>query len=434
MDDLKLLGATANQLQQMLRIVEEFSNDIKMKFGLNKCRTINIVRGKLQEGGFEMQNGQNIAAMEAQETYKYLGMKQAQRIEQQTMKQEFTKEFLSRIRRVLKSNLNSKNTFKALNTYAFTALNYSFGIIKWSRTDIQNMQRKTRTLLMKAKKHHPRSALERTTLPRNQGGRGLADLERQLEGQITNLRAYFFRKVETSILHRAVCDADDSTPLRLKEREMPTHNRTDGEKMQAWMEKPLHGRYSNEINQDYVDREASNYWLTSGQLFPETEGFMLAIQDQVIATRNYLKYFVKDPTVQNDKCRYGCQTVETIQHVTGGCQAFAPTEYKERHDSVAKIIHQELALKFKLGPVDRVQDKPEVILENNEYRLYWDRTILTDQRVTNNRPDLIFTDKRSKKTMLIDVAIPNINLREKHNEKILKYRDLQEQVRRQWQM
>ena len=37
--------------------------------------------------------------------------------------------------------------------------------------------------------------------------------------------------------------------------------------------------------------------------------------------------------------------------------------------------------------------------------------------------------------MLIDVAIPNNNnLRQKHNEKILKYRDLQEQVRRQWQM
>ena len=61
-----------------------------------------------------MQNGQNIAAMEAQETYKYLGIKQAQIIKQQTIKQEFTKEFLSRIRRVLKSNLNSKNTFKAL--------------------------------------------------------------------------------------------------------------------------------------------------------------------------------------------------------------------------------------------------------------------------------------------------------------------------------
>ena len=85
------------------------------------------------------------------------------------------------------------------------------------------------------------------------------------------MRAYFFRKSETSKLHRAVCDADDSTPLRLKDREMSTHNRTDGEKMEAWMEKPLHGRHANEINQDYVDRESSNYWLTSGT-FPRNGG------------------------------------------------------------------------------------------------------------------------------------------------------------------
>ncbi|CAH2011569.1 unnamed protein product, partial [Acanthoscelides obtectus] len=51
---------------------------------------------------------------------------------------------------------------------------------------------------------------------------------------------------------------------------------------------------------------------------------------------------------QSDKCRYGCQDSETIQHVTGGCQAFAPTDYKERHDIAAKFIHQELAYKFKL--------------------------------------------------------------------------------------
>ena len=165
MDDLKLLGATANQLQQMLRIVEEFSNDIKMEFGLNKCQTINIVRGKLQEDGFKMQNEQNIAAMKAQKTYKYQGIKQGQRTEQQTMKQEFTKEFLSRIKLVLKCNPNSKNSFKVPNTYAFTALNYSFGIIKCTGTDIQNMQRKTRTLLMKAKKHHPRSARDRIGYP-----------------------------------------------------------------------------------------------------------------------------------------------------------------------------------------------------------------------------------------------------------------------------
>ena len=30
-----------------------------------------------------------------------------------------------------------------------------------------------------------------------------------------------------------------------------------------------------------------------GELFPETEGFLIAIQDQVIATKNYQKYIIK---------------------------------------------------------------------------------------------------------------------------------------------
>ncbi|CAH2020064.1 unnamed protein product [Acanthoscelides obtectus] len=74
-------------------------------------------------------------------------------------------------------------------------------------------------------------------------------------------------------------------------------------------------------------------------------------QDQVIPTNNYKRFILKN-LQQSDKCRYGCQDSETIQHVTGGCQAFAPTDYKERHDIAAKIIHQELAYNFK---TDRMQ-------------------------------------------------------------------------------
>ena len=78
---------------------------------------------------------------------------------------------------------------------------------------------------------------------------------------------------------------------------------------------------------------------------------------------------------------------------------------------------------------------PEPVLENSECKLYWDRTVLTDQKTVNNRPDLILVDKRLRKTTLIDVAIPNNNnLLAKYNEKIIKYRDLEGQIRRQWGM
>ncbi|CAH2018627.1 unnamed protein product [Acanthoscelides obtectus] len=171
-------------------------------------------------------------------------------------------------------------------------------------------------------------------------------------------------------------------------------------------------------------------------MFPETEGFLVAIQDQVIPTNNYKRFILKN-LQQSDKCRYGCQDSETIQHVTGGCQAFAPTDYKERHDIAAKIIHQELAYKFKLieCKLQYYKYTPQCVLENDKYKLYWDRTVLTDQYIKQNRPDIIIVDKDAQKVTLIDVAIPNSNnLTYKHNEKVAKYRELEFQIKRQWKM
>ncbi|CAH2017262.1 unnamed protein product [Acanthoscelides obtectus] len=65
-----------------------------------------------------------------------------------------------------------------------------------------------------------------------------------------------------------------------------------------------------------LTRKRQTYWLTSGQMFPETEGFLVAIQDRVIPTNNN-KRFIHRNLQQSHKCRYGCQDPETIQHVTG---------------------------------------------------------------------------------------------------------------------
>jgi hypothetical protein len=46
-----------------------------------------------------------------------------------------------------------------------------------------------------------------------------------------------------------------------------------------------------------VDTEASNKWLTNADLFAETEGCLTAIQNQVIPTRNYKKYILKQPNI-----------------------------------------------------------------------------------------------------------------------------------------
>jgi hypothetical protein len=97
-----------------------------------------------------------------------------------------------------------------------------------------------------------------------------------------------------------------------------------------------------QLNQQGIDCCASNKWLNDGQLYPETEGFMMAIQDQVIGTKNYRNFILKDSSLTNDLCRRCNVFPEKIQHITSACGILAPIEYKHRHDSVAKIIHQEL--------------------------------------------------------------------------------------------
>ena len=47
MDDLKLYGRNPDQLDGLLHTVRTFSDDIRMKFGLDKCAVAHFVNGKL---------------------------------------------------------------------------------------------------------------------------------------------------------------------------------------------------------------------------------------------------------------------------------------------------------------------------------------------------------------------------------------------------
>jgi hypothetical protein len=106
--------------------------------------------------------------------------------------------------------------------------------------------------------------------------------------------------------------------------------------------------------------------------------FWTAIQGQVILTRNYKKYILKQPDT-DELCRRCGKESETIQHITAACEQLAATEYVKRHDGLAGIIHQKLTEAAEL-----IDDKspyceytPASVLENENCKLYWNRSILT---------------------------------------------------------
>jgi hypothetical protein len=120
--------------------------------------------------------------------------------------------------------------------------------------------------------------------------------------------------------------------------------------------------------------EASNKWLTSADLFAETEGFLTAIQDQVILRRNYKKYILKQPNT-DELCKRCGKESETIQHITAAREQLAPTEYVKRHDGVAKVIHQKL-----MESAELIEDKSRTI--STHQPMYWRMAISSCTRTT----------------------------------------------------
>lgn len=70
----------------MLRGVDKFYNDIGIQFGVDKCRNLNLVRGRCN-----IQDSLYIKVMQEGGIYQYLGVKTVHRVNQQTMNTESTK-------------------------------------------------------------------------------------------------------------------------------------------------------------------------------------------------------------------------------------------------------------------------------------------------------------------------------------------------------
>lgn len=436
MDDIKIFASNKTQMQSLLRITEQFTQDTCMEFGINKCKMLHIDKGKCKQQNItEVLNNETLENMEPQETYKYLGFEQNTSMNHTHIKEQLKRKYTHRLTLILKSKLNAKNIIKAVNTYAIPVLTYSFGIVKWSNTDLEAINRLNRIKLTEHRKLHPNSCIERVTISRKEGGRGLIDLQTLHNTQIENLRKYF--KNRDTLLHQAITKADKQyTPLNLQQNDTQknTHANTTQHKKETWARKPLHGNHYNIMQNPQIDTQLSYKWLTSGQLFPETEGFVLAIQDRVIATRNYRKYIIKE-NIEIDTCRKCHQYKETIEHITGGCKILAGTDYTDRHNAVAKIIHQELALKHGLTQTETPYYKytPKNVAENDNYKLYWDRTLYTDKTIVCNRPDITLLDKTQKHTYIIDISIPNdSNVIQKETEKIEKYTPLAIELKEIW--
>ena len=158
--------------------------------------------------------------------------------------------------------------------------------------------------------------------------------------------------------------------------------------------------------------------MKKGYLKKKTESTIVALQDQALCTRN-LRNAVYGENVESI-CRVCGAADETVAHIVSECSKLAQKEYKQvRHDNVAKIFHWKVCEKWGFNKAEKWYiHKPEKVLESENCKILWNFPIQTDKTLEHNRPDITFTDKKSKKCILIDPACPfDTRIKKKEEEK-----------------
>ena len=77
------------------------------------------------------------------------------------MKLNVLKEYIRRLRKVLKSKLNGGNLVRGVNPSTVSLVRYSTAFVSWRKSELQATYRKTRKLFMIYGALHPKSDLDR---------------------------------------------------------------------------------------------------------------------------------------------------------------------------------------------------------------------------------------------------------------------------------
>ena len=167
-----------------------------------------------------------------------------------------------------------------------------------------------------------------------------------------------------------------------------THARKVKEKAQdqikqKWEKKQMHGQYPKRIGKKDVDQKMTNQWLKLAGPKSETEGFIIAAQDQAIKTNYYRDKILKDGA--DPVCRICGQFQETIDHIVAGCPELAETEYLQRHNKAATYLHWNICKEFNINTKSKwYEHEPQTVSEKDDITIFWDMPIQTDREINQS--------------------------------------------------
>ena len=113
------------------------------------------------------------------------------------MKAKVKYAYLRRLRLLLKSKLNGRNIFLAINSWAVAVIQYSAAFIGWTKNETRELDRHTQRMMSAYHAIHPKSNVQRIYIKRKEGRRDLISVEECIASELRSLHHYIVNSEET---------------------------------------------------------------------------------------------------------------------------------------------------------------------------------------------------------------------------------------------
>ena len=195
-------------------------------------------------------------------------------MKEKEMKEKFSKEYLGRLKLILRSKLNGRNKIMAVNTWAVSVMRYGGGILKWNTDKLKSLDRGTRTFMKMHRALPPKSDIDMIQPNREMGGRGLISCQGCIGMEENKLGWYVRNSVEplTEGVKAAETIECNVTVNKKEFKQMWMREKKD-----LWKNKRIHGQFVREMP-EITSEKKKWHWLRKADLKVETEAMLCAAQ------------------------------------------------------------------------------------------------------------------------------------------------------------
>ncbi|XP_068716907.1 uncharacterized protein [Montipora capricornis] len=153
--------------------------DVGLQWNPKKCAVVHFKRGThvADSAGLKVDGNAKIPSLEDGQQYKFLGVLESLKQEEKLALQSAAKEYLRRLSVIWTSPLSDYHRVVASNQFAMPAMSYYMWTQHWPITDLKQIDREARKIVVENGGKHPCGSTSLLYLSRDKGGRGMRSIE-----------------------------------------------------------------------------------------------------------------------------------------------------------------------------------------------------------------------------------------------------------------